>query len=79
MECVDSKRTRRIMPNNDKFVPKDFTFDVYGKTPFEHELTAEPVSIWDVKHPMVATGSWQLTTRMVLTTPALPAWMKTSG
>ena len=64
------------MTDQMKKPPVDCTLDVFGKTPFEYELTAEPVNGPTLAGWRLAgSGSWHTTTRTVFTVPALPSWM----
>lgn len=60
-----------------KIAPTDFAFDVFGKTPFEHELTAEPADkCAAASRPLKTLGTWERTTdNVVVIVPATPIWM----
>lgn len=65
------------MPDQVKKLATDCTLDVFGKTPFEHELTSDPVAgATIVRRPLLALGTWRQTTGTVSLVPALPAWMR---
>jgi hypothetical protein len=51
--------------------------DVFGTTPFEHDLTAEPASVCaTVSRPVGTVSSWRSTIGYVQICPVLPSWMK---
>lgn len=55
---------------------REVTPDVYGSTPFQHEVTSEPCNTMViVVRPLKAIGSWQRRANSVRRTPAVPAWM----
>jgi hypothetical protein len=58
---------------------KVVTPDVYGNTPFQHEVTAEPTNtVAVVVRPAKAVGYWHRTANTVARIPALPKWMVVS-
>lgn len=58
---------------------KVVTPDVYGSTPFQHEVTAEPTNtVVVVVRPAKAVGYRSRTVNTVTRIPALPNWMVVS-
>ena len=60
-----------------KLEPNPVTPDVYGNTPFQHEVTSEPMNASVVVvRPIKAIGFWQRTMVRIQRNPGLPDWMQ---
>jgi hypothetical protein len=58
---------------------KIVTPDVYGSTPFQHEVTAQPTNAVAIAGRFIrAAGSWQRTLSTGMRIPTLPQWMSRS-